>query len=112
VLGRLDSISFYDRLDEVLKTSKLHPDNHDSSFNWMVGTWTIQAKGWAHRGSGYNDRYDWGYMISEGWNGDRIEFNGAISVSGIRMIEREPRVRLSDEIPNHLRRAAERRKLV
>jgi hypothetical protein len=155
-----DSISFYDRLDEVLKTDQLHPDNRDSSFNWMVGTWTIQAKGWARRGfrnktefqwreptvsfmrdqhysiyaatgdtiqltgstgqrmtalppqvillydvhgkvwvlqSGYKDRYDWGYMISEGWNGDRIEFNGAISVSGIRMIERETWVRLSDQ---------------
>ena len=155
-----DSLSFYDRLDQALKGRKLNYDNRDSSFNWMVGNWTIKAKGYARNGfrgktefewqepfvsfvrdqnysifvstgdtvrmtsqqeqklmpmppqvilqydvyggvwvlqPGYYNRYDWGSLIATGWDGYYIVFNGAISLTGIKLIERETWTRKSDD---------------
>ena len=155
-----DSLSFYDRLDQRLKGRNLSYDNHDSSFNWMVGNWSIKAKGYARNGfrgkkefewqepfvsflrdqnysifvstgdtvrmtsqgeqklaamppqvilqydvngnvwvlqPGYYNRYDWGSLIANGWEGDHIVFNGAISVTGIKLVERETWTRRSDD---------------
>ena len=154
-----DSLPFYDRLDRVLNGKKGNDKNGDSSFNWMVGKWSIQAKGYARTGfrgkrefawtepvisflrdqnhsifadthdtiqlsdqtgqrsmimppqvilqydvygrvwalqPGYNNRYDWGAMISSGWEGDHAEFYGTISLSGILFLEREIWTRISD----------------
>ncbi|HWB92125.1 MAG TPA: hypothetical protein VG605_09740 [Puia sp.] len=155
-----DSITFYDRLDQELKGRRLNYDNKDSSFNWMVGSWSIKAKGYARNGfrgkkefewqepyvaftsdqnysiyvstndtirqtgrrerklvpmppqvilqydvysnvwvlqSGYYNRYDWGSLVSSGWTGDQIVFEGAISLTGIRLVERETWTKQSDD---------------
>src|SRR5882757_1718794 len=154
-----DSLSFYDRLDRVLNGKRLNYENRDSSFNWMVGKWSIQSKGYARTGfkgkrefawtepvvsflrdqnytiyadthdtiqltdqtgqksmfmppqvilqydvygrvwalqPGYNNRYDWGAMISSGWEGDHMEFYGTISLSGILILERETWTKIGD----------------
>ncbi|HEY2726842.1 MAG TPA: hypothetical protein VGI61_06690, partial [Parafilimonas sp.] len=43
--------------------------------------WVLQA--------GYNNRYDWGSQISNGWQGNKIVFYGTISLSGIKCNERQ-----------------------
>jgi len=154
-----DSVSFYDRLDHILKPGKTDGLNNDSSFDWMVGIWAIEAKGFAkigfrgkkkfrwnepaaeywsdenhaifvdfkdsitlttssgkHRAPlpsqvilqydtygkvwvlqpGYHDRYDWGSLISKGWEGNKIVFEGTISISGLKITERETWTKISD----------------
>jgi hypothetical protein len=150
--------TFYDRLDKVIKSKEINRVNRDSSFNWMVGDWAIEAKGFAKNGfrgkkefrwnepvveyladenhtvyiafkdstilttkstrkkmvlppqvilqydnygkvwvlqPGYNDRYDWGSLISNGWEGNKIIFKGTISLSGLKVNERETWTRIS-----------------
>jgi hypothetical protein len=134
--------------------------NTDSSFDWMVGNWTIEAKGFAKTGfkgqtefrwkepvveyltdethavfiafkdsttlttksgrqravlpaqvmlqydiygkvwvllPGYHDRYDWGSLISDGWEGNKIVFKGTISISGLKINERETWTKISED---------------
>jgi hypothetical protein len=150
--------TFYDRLDKVIKSKEINHVNIDSTFNWMVGSWAIKAKGFAKNGfrgkkefrwnepvveyladenhtvyiafkdsiilttkasrkkvvlppqvmlqydnygkvwvlqPGYNDRYDWGSLISNGWEGNTIIFKGTISLSGLKINERETWTRIS-----------------
>jgi len=153
-----DTGTFYDRLDKVMKSKIISRVNSDSSFNWMVGNWTIEAKGFAKIGfrgkkefrwnepiveylvdenhtvfiafkdsttfttqstrqkvvlppqvmlqydtygkvwalqPGYSDRYDWGSLISNGWEGNKIIFKGTISLTGLKINERETWTRIS-----------------
>src|SRR5882762_8659844 len=155
-----DSGTFYDRLDKVIKSKEINRVNSDSTFNWMVGTWAIEAKGFAKIGfrgkkefrwnepvveylldenhtvyvaskdsivlttksirkkvvlppqvilqydnygkvwvlqPGYNDRYDWGSLISNGWKGNKIIFKGAISLTGLKINERETWTKISED---------------
>lgn len=150
--------TFYDRLDKVMKSEEINLVNIDSTFNWMLGSWAIKAKGFAKNGfrgkkefkwnepvveyltdekhtvyivfkdsiilttksfrkkvilppqvmlqydnygkvwvlqPGYNDRYDWGSLISNGWEGNKIIFKGTISLSGLKINERETWTRIS-----------------
>jgi len=45
---------------------------------------------------GYHDRYDWGSLISKGWKGNKIIFEGTISISGLKITERETWTKISD----------------
>jgi len=154
-----DSVTFYDRLDTLLKSSKINRVNKDSTFNWMPGSWTIEAKGYAKIGfrgkkefrwnepnaeylvdenhavfivfkdsttlrsrsgdqkvvrppqvilqydnyskvwvlqPGYSGLYDWGSLVSNGWEGNKIIFTGTISLSGLKINERETWTKISD----------------
>jgi hypothetical protein len=45
-----DSGTFYDRLDKVIRPKEINQVNSDSNFNWMVGNWAIESKGFAKIG--------------------------------------------------------------
>ncbi|HMH22833.1 MAG TPA: hypothetical protein VK563_13700 [Puia sp.] len=154
-----DSTTFYDRLDKTLKGARISYTNSDSSFNWLVGSWTVAAKGFAKTGyrgkkefswneptveylsdedhtifmaskdsttfttgsgkqkgllppqvilqydnygkvwalqPGYHDRYDWGSLISDGWQGNKIVFKGTIALAGLKVNESQTWTKISD----------------
>jgi len=153
-----DSASFYDRLDNLQKSGKTGSAYTDSTFNWMIGNWAIEAEGFAKNGfrgkkefkwneplaeyvaddnhtifvvfkdsttlttkstkqrvvvppqvilqydnygkvwvlqPGYHDRYDWGSLIANSWEGNKIIFRGTISLNGLKINERETWTRIS-----------------
>jgi hypothetical protein len=55
----LDTATFYDRLEKVLYNGKITRVNIDSSFNWLVGSWAIEAKGFAKTGFQGKKEFTW-----------------------------------------------------